>query len=56
MLADACEIYGQELFDFDIYYFKVVSPNLVLFLGKTNQVASIIWLKSGQVEKRVGSG
>ena len=42
MLADACDIYGQELFDFDIYYFKPVSPNLVLFLGKTDQVASII--------------
>ena len=42
MLADACEIYGQELFDFDIYYFKLVSPNLVLFLVKTDQDGSII--------------
>ena len=42
MLADACEMYGQELFDFDIYYFKLVLPNLVTFLGKTDQVASII--------------
>ena len=44
MLADACEIHGQELFDFDIYYFKLVSPNLGLFLDKTDQVASIIGL------------
>ena len=41
MLADACEIYGQELFNFDIYYFKLVLTILVLFLGTTDQVASI---------------
>ena len=42
MLADACEIYGQELFNFDIYYFKLVLTILVLFLGTTDQVVSII--------------